>query len=283
MINQPLIDNTLIENIVTHHGLFHADDVLAVSLYKYFKNNNITIERIHHGTKEFKSTDILIDIGLEYDGVSRFDHHQYKHGMSACALVWISVKRSLETECKFLEKLVKEVSDADVGLGRQSEQHYSGLIAKLNGPSTHDHVEQLSRFMKAVDYTTMIIDNAYKTAIELRVTADTIKNIQIVNGLLEMPKYLRGWVSVVHEMNKTNVVITHVIWPNKNTDDDTTWSIQIPNINNDSFELVAPPMRPSYAMKFVHPNGFYAVAFNREDLNTYLKEINSGIFVTKRH
>lgn len=282
MLHKPEIEVTEKENIITHHGLFHADDVLAVSLYKYFKNSNINIERVHHNTKTFKPTDICIDIGLDYNGETRFDHHQYKHGMSACALIWILVKRYLKAECKFLERLVKEVSDADVGLARQPEQHYSGLIAKMNSSDTHDHVTQMAQFMKAVDFTTTIIDNAYKAAIELKETFDIIATLEVKNGVLELPRYLKGWVSVVYEINKPVVKITHVIWPNKNVPDDETWSIQIPNVANDSFELVAAPMKPSYGMKFVHANGFYAVAYDRTGLELYMKEIDSGIFVNKK-
>lgn len=265
-----------IEKLITHHGLFHADDVLAVALYKYFKNNNVTLERVHHNTTVFDPEAILIDIGLDYNGVNHFDHHQYKHGLSACALVWILVKRELKAECKFLDKLVKEVSDADVGLARQSEQHYSGLIAKLNGENTHDHVDQLNRFYKAVETTISIIDNAYKTAINLKITTDYIKTATIKDGIIELPNYLKGWVGVVSEMNIPKVIITHVIWPNKYTDEDTSWSIQVPNIG-DTFELVAAPMKRSNYTKFVHPNGYYATVQDKENLDAYLKEIQTGI------
>lgn len=58
---------------VTHDGIFHADDVLAAAILK------ICYPKVHFirtRQQPFPDCDVLFDVGLEYDGVGKFDHHQ---------------------------------------------------------------------------------------------------------------------------------------------------------------------------------------------------------------
>lgn len=267
-------------NLVTHSGTFHADDVLAVALFKYFKKDEkFNVIRIPHNTTTFEKDDILIDIGLEYDGVSKFDHHQYKHGMSACALIWINIKQSCKVSSSYIDQLVKEVSDADVGLDKQSQWHYSGLIAKMNNRNPNDDAEQYKRFMSAVDYTNVIIDSVYSDSLEMAYTEKWIKEAPIVNKVLKLPKYLRGWNNVVCEINKPKVTIELVIWPSLKNESDESWYIQVVPVNPNSYDLVREPLLFSRQnnMRFIHPNGFLGVANNYDELKRYLSYIGIEI------
>lgn len=63
--------------IVTHNGIFHTDEVLAIAMYKIMVfNKNIEIIRTRD-PNIIKNADVLIDVGGIYDSsLSKFDHHQ---------------------------------------------------------------------------------------------------------------------------------------------------------------------------------------------------------------
>ena len=63
--------------IVTHDGIFHADDALACFLLKILPDyRSASIVRTRD-QKEIDSADIVVDVGAVYDPDSkRFDHHQ---------------------------------------------------------------------------------------------------------------------------------------------------------------------------------------------------------------
>lgn len=64
-----------VENIIVHSGVFHADDVLAVALLRNL-GCEATVRRVFKVPENVEEGTLVLDIGGEYDGVSRFDHHQ---------------------------------------------------------------------------------------------------------------------------------------------------------------------------------------------------------------
>jgi uncharacterized UPF0160 family protein len=80
----------MIKKIITHDGIFHADDVMAVALLQVFIDKSIPLVRTRNITEE----DILdpkvwiVDVGGMYDTtLGLYDHHQDKMLHSACVLV----------------------------------------------------------------------------------------------------------------------------------------------------------------------------------------------------
>lgn len=61
--------------VITHNGSFHADDVFAVAVLKIFFKGQIRIVRTRDEDL-MKEGDILVDVGMKYDGRRNFDHHQ---------------------------------------------------------------------------------------------------------------------------------------------------------------------------------------------------------------
>lgn len=62
--------------ICTHSGSFHADESLAVYMIKLlprFKNSTLVRSR---KPEDWEASDIVIDVGGQYDGKKFFDHHQ---------------------------------------------------------------------------------------------------------------------------------------------------------------------------------------------------------------
>ena len=68
-----------IKKVVVHGGTFHADDVFCVALLQECYDENIEWRRVPRDAPLGKyGHDVLIcDIGFEYDGVNKFDHHQF--------------------------------------------------------------------------------------------------------------------------------------------------------------------------------------------------------------
>jgi uncharacterized UPF0160 family protein len=60
--------------IVTHDGTFHADEVFATAVLKEVYPDAVFIRT--RDQKTIDDADVVYDVGLEYDGVSKFDHHQ---------------------------------------------------------------------------------------------------------------------------------------------------------------------------------------------------------------
>ncbi len=68
-------------NVLTHSGIFHADDIFATATINlYFKNKDKKIKVIHKRsfkTEDIEKADIVYDVGMIYNPKKlRFDHHQ---------------------------------------------------------------------------------------------------------------------------------------------------------------------------------------------------------------
>lgn len=60
-------------NVITHDGKFHADDIVAVGLLSIIKKVNVARTR---DLREISENALILDVGFEYDGKRKFDHHQ---------------------------------------------------------------------------------------------------------------------------------------------------------------------------------------------------------------
>lgn len=83
--------------MVTHNGVFHADDVFAVAtLQLAYGVENVYVTRTRDA-KVIESADVVVDVGAQYDRMrKRFDHHQKERAgarpsgilYSSFGLVW---------------------------------------------------------------------------------------------------------------------------------------------------------------------------------------------------
>lgn len=107
--------------VATHHGSFHADDVLSWALIKVFLDPEATVVR-SRDPQVWADADLVFDVGAIFDPAARrFDHHQssYEGPLSSAGMVlnWLEEEGSLQPALarKLRLGLVDYVDDVDNG------------------------------------------------------------------------------------------------------------------------------------------------------------------------
>lgn len=143
--------------VITHDGVFHADEVFAVAAIKAFSGHEVVVERtrsledIEMMISMSESNVIVVDVGGVYDPAqNRYDHHQrsYRGNMSSFGMVWRDlVPQWLPRQpYKFIqENLVEFVDAADTGRkpGKLLDEYktplfINGIISSFNGCAGDD-------------------------------------------------------------------------------------------------------------------------------------------------
>lgn len=112
--------------VATHHGGFHADDVLSWALIRVFLDADATVVRTRDETV-LAGADLVFDVGAIFDPATRrFDHHQssYTGPLSSAGMVlnWLEAEGRVEPELarKLRSGLVDYIDDVDNGRVRPS-------------------------------------------------------------------------------------------------------------------------------------------------------------------
>jgi uncharacterized UPF0160 family protein len=63
--------------IITHDGCFHTDEVVACMLLTIYFDGDVEIIRTRDENVIENTNAVIVDVGKRYDGIKRFDHHQY--------------------------------------------------------------------------------------------------------------------------------------------------------------------------------------------------------------
>jgi uncharacterized UPF0160 family protein len=114
--------------LVTHNGIFHADDIFATAALSILLDGNIKVVRTRD-EELFKKADYIYDVGGIYDeSMDKFDHHQHggagkrENGVpyAAFGLVWKkygeTITGSKQVAQKIDEHLVQAVDSHDNGI-----------------------------------------------------------------------------------------------------------------------------------------------------------------------
>lgn len=180
--------------VITHNGIFHADEVTAVALIELAKCLSGEAEVIRTrdaslweavkampGSSDLPvGVDYVLDVGGINNRQWRLDHHQIKegdaeYGISTAGLVWRYVVNnyysrygvdfygeydgtgeSADEANPVLAGLIKEIDANDTGVKR-SEDLYHEVIRNLNGVDPNNGPEQDKLFRIAVDFAKEVI------------------------------------------------------------------------------------------------------------------------------
>jgi uncharacterized UPF0160 family protein len=109
--------------LVTHNGKLHADDVLAYTflhmIFPSMKLHRIGHEAIERGNFIPHKSDIIFDIGLEYDPCkNRFDHHQDQFNGWSCDISTPMAAVGMVFKCYSHQLFTKCAVDNDIDISR---------------------------------------------------------------------------------------------------------------------------------------------------------------------
>lgn len=266
------------KSIITHNSLFHADEVTAVALLKVFSPYEFTIERVPHQTPDLEA-DFVIDIGREFDGKTKFDHHQYtkeQNGLSSAGMIYAYCKDKYDVpDMPVLDKLIKLIDDNDIGVAKAAQFSVPHTISMLNGSDVHDDSTQIIQFNSAVELMETIIITLTRNYRELENTKATVEVLMKErtewhkrNHVLELPEYLSGWQDVVN--TERYPTIRCVMYPSNKFEEDIEYSAQMVPDKAGSYNFVHDGFNPDVKMVFVHSGKFFCVAKSKANMRAYL-------------
>ena len=157
-----------IKKLLTHDGVFHADEIFAIALIKcVFSSVIIKVERTRDiTTDDMEDPEIwVLDQGKVYNPeLHNFDHHQEKELESTNVLVLEYLKEQKYLIEGLYERLIwpfESISEIDrngsESLGLDNVFHVNALIRALN--SSGDTIDPSVRFEDAVYVAMLYIDS----------------------------------------------------------------------------------------------------------------------------
>lgn len=201
--------------IGTHDSIFHADDVVACAIIVAALGYHDKCTVIRSRDPEVLATcDILVDVGGESNGDTRFDHHQrggagarengvpyasaglaWKRFGLAYIAGWIqdATDDQIEKIWKMVDERVMESIDAlDCGFGgRPTHFTFSGVLSALN-PANGKNIDEA--FAAAMDMAEVIlnslIENYLKEAVDREVIEKTFE--ATTDGVAVFPEFVSG-------------------------------------------------------------------------------------------
>lgn len=162
--------------IVTHNGVFHADDVFAIAaLQIYLGKEEVEVIR-SRDEAVIANGDWVVDVGGVYDPMTkRFDHHQQgapvrENGLpyAAFGLIWKevgeSISRSPEVARRIEERLVLPIDANDVGVSIHTALDLEMLPFEIHdaisifNPAKNSEEDADKNFEQAVSVAKLILE-----------------------------------------------------------------------------------------------------------------------------
>lgn len=162
--------------VITHSGRFHADEVFSCAALSIFHDGDIEIVR-SRDPKVWETGDILVDVGGEYDGVKKFDHHQAggagsrDNGIpySSFGLVWKQygekLSGSAEVAQSIDERLVQPIDAGDNGvetfsLVDETAPYLLQDAISIFGPTWNEKRTEDEGFFEVLEFAKKILERA---------------------------------------------------------------------------------------------------------------------------
>lgn len=129
----------MISKIITHNGIFHADDVMCIALLHEFVSSDIPVERKRNiSFAEFTNPDVwIVDVGGQYDShFNNYDHHQDASLPAACMITMLELHNKQKISDEMRDELfdpIWHISDIDCnGTAGKDAFHVNTLIKSFN-------------------------------------------------------------------------------------------------------------------------------------------------------
>lgn len=227
--------------IATHSGGFHADEVFAISvLMLIFSDVKVIRTR---DVSELEKADMRVDVGLKYNGLTDFDHHQKegagkrKNGIpyASAGLVWKHFGKKLASEDAWNRidyKIVQFIDAQDNGVKtfvseKAKPYTISDIVEAMNPNWQGGNFDE--SFFSAVELMTAILQKEIGDAESLGKAEELVRSaISKSNGeYVVIDKYC-PWKKVIVE--ETNAKF--IVYP----DASGGWVVRAVPVKTDSFE-----------------------------------------------
>lgn len=263
------------KTIVTHSGTFHADEITAIALLHVFTDDVYFTTR-HPHQAELPKADYTIDIGGKLDPkLGLFDHHQYELGMSSAGLIWQHL--GLQEDYPQVSALIELVDQNDVGIRKAKAHEYPRIIGAYNSADVYNDTKQFKLFCDALEVAKTVLKSMKEAQDQQDETEQVIGMMIFSNQMsiahkkeptdyLEAPKYLIGWDKFLNGEKTPH--IRCLMWPK--SEDSDEWHAQIIPTVSGEYGLHGRRFDPCDTMTFVHANGFFCVAPDKQTMLTYL-------------
>ena len=197
MENIIITKNPAEAQVVTHGGVFHADEVMAVAILSEIFGREMKVSRVFKVPNDLPDGTIVLDIGG-----GKYDHHQRggngarENGVpyASCGLIWREFGKELLKEVEDVEnvwrlideQLISGIDAIDCGAIPRCEavvkpMTISAIISSFN-PAWDSTETSDEAFVKAVDEAKRIFDRLLSN------TISKVKAIGIVEAAIENSK-----------------------------------------------------------------------------------------------
>ena len=280
--------------VVTHYGVFHADDVLATALIVHYlgKDKSVDVIRVNHQANVMEIKEELekggvevyvVDVGRKYDSAEKmFDHHQFspdEFRHAAAGLIYHYLKDNgyvNEFEQEELDAFVEMVDANDIG---KWEGPYEGTfpwIVSLHNSEDIYSAVQNEKFVEMVRITLNILKDISTRAQAKMKSLKALKSSkEVLPGVLELPEFLPGWNELIFKLPEFDH-IDLVIWYDKIQN---KWKIQQVPDSPGSFGRRGRPVPYRDPLpegcEFLHRGNFFGVFNSKEALIDYIMSIES--------
>lgn len=256
-----------IKKIITHAGVFHADELLSIATILLFENKDfeeIEIERKNEvSVAELADPEIIIiDVGRHYQPIfGNFDHHQDGELPASNLLVLEHFCKDIDLKNILRKQLYNYVSDVDKGKIIIKE---GGETATFNSIIRNLNNLEEDNFEKALVVTGVTLQGYLATAmlsIETKQYYYSLERDLDGKVIIERAgQFIPDWKQLAKEEG-----VMFMISPNARGG----WQI----VTRDSEEFVIPKHPDPKVQTFRHANGFMAVYAELGDALVHVEEI----------
>lgn len=290
--------------VVTHNGVFHADEVFAIGLIILsLSSEDITILRTRE-QKIINNCDFAVDVGGVHDGETHFDHHQAVFDHASAGMVYKACQEGTLSLPKDLvndenTSLIAEVDAHDLGKKRSE---VAKMVASFNlegGSSAFLKVLKLviellktgdinplkKEAQKNIDLGNQIrkeVKKNVRDSIGNTPIAVLRKGILIIESLevtVEGQSYKGTLQDVFHYINGTetgNLIHSIIVDQFSAEGDFQQTNVQKVPPYEGSFEFLGEPYKAQGGEIFVHPIGFFmACSSKKEAVESLSKQLPS--------
>lgn len=258
-------------NVLTHDGLFHADEIFSIALLRLFHKKINIVRTRNKDLLQAAVTDrtvFVLDAGNNYDPARKnFDHHQAHapEGLSTISMVFIYLFPDYRTDDilnKVYNRLIIGINDWDQGKAdRNIAGHSLHLPQLISAFNRFGQQEQDAQFLKVVDFAYSILANEMNTAKEMIKAEEIWEKKEYLNNEIAILKEHCAFWRIIQGEGKT---VKYIIQP-----DAENWSVM--SVDSKKFPLPSIPASAE-GQVFQHKNRFITIFQNFQSAINYANQ-----------